>query len=208
MKRLLLFLSLLLSAGITSSASGREGRSPLRFGIDWGYGVDFYKYWNINYLDSEVGYRVWDQDYAFGFRPNAYATASLGVELSSRTTVSAFSGVMGLSEGRSVIPMCLQASYIPAGNAKGGLLFTAAAGIGINTDLESYYRLSTIAMIGAGWRIPLNTVWDMDVILRIRGAHDSPPIWDEDVHNYVPRSDIRKNITITTAAEFGIAISF
>ena len=89
---------------------------------------------------------------------------------------------------------------------QGPLLLLAGAGAGLNIDFSSSPTI--FGMAGAGWRMPLNASWDLDLILKLRTCKDEPPVWDEDGGYYVKKGDIRKNIAISSALELGIAISF
>ena len=202
MKRLILpVLCLLLCCPVSA-----RDRGAVRFGMDWGYGLDIYRYWNLIYLDSEVGYVVQDQDYELPARPYAFYTLSLGFEPASWMGLSVFSGIMGVSRGRSLIPIGLQANILPLGNSVSGPIVSAALGTALNTNFT--YSKAYFGLLGAGWRFRLNDDWNMDLLLRTRICRDFPPIWDEGNRNYVEESLIRKNFTISGSLEFGIAISF
>lgn len=202
MKRLvLLTVSLLLCCPAFAG-----GRGALRLGMDWGYGMGVYRYWNLIYLDSEMGYVVQDQDAEMPANPYAFYTLSVGFEPASWMGLSVISGLMGVSESRSLIPLGLQATVLPRGNASAGPVFSMAGGIAFNTDIS--YPNAAFGILGAGWRFRLNDVWNMDLLLRTRICRDSPPIWDEENRNYVEKSLIRKNFTLSGSLEFGVAISF
>lgn len=203
MKRVLIHIVCFL---LCCSPAFAGGRGAARIGMDWGYGMDVYRYWNLIYLDSEMGYVVQDNDYDTPARPYAYFTLSAGFEPVDWMGISVFSGVMGVSKGRSLIPLGLQASFLPRGNAMAGPIFTIGAGTALNTDFS--YSKASFGLLGAGWRFRLNDAWNMDLLLRSRVCRDFPPIWDEENRNYVEESLIRKNFTISGSLEFGIAISF
>ena len=80
MKRCLLIICLLLCC----SPAFAGGRGGVRIGMDWGYGLGMYSYWNLIYLDSEMGYVVQDQDSEMPANPYAFCTVSLGFEPTSR----------------------------------------------------------------------------------------------------------------------------
>lgn len=113
---------------------------------------------------------------------------------------------MGVSRGRSLIPIGLQANILPLGNSVSGPIVSAALGTALNTNFS--YSKAYFGLLGAGWRFRLNDDWIMDLLLRTRICRDFPPIWDEGNRNYVEESLIRKNFTISGSLEFGIAISF
>lgn len=191
-----------------SALAGEKGeRRALRWGADWGYGLDIYHYWNINYLDTQVGYRVWDQDYEWQARPNAYACLKLGYEVLPWMEVSVFSGIMGISEGRKIIPAGLQIGIAPGGNANAGPVFNISGGAGFKSGGYSPVP-AAFAMMGGGWRFRINSVWDMDLLLRTRLCKDSPPVWDKDDGIYITEENVRRNVALTASLEFGIALSF
>ncbi|MBP5381896.1 MAG: hypothetical protein J6Y45_00930 [Bacteroidales bacterium] len=206
MRRRICILFCLLLCCSTAFAGENGGRVLVRWGLDWGYGLDVYKYWNINYSDSQVGDRVIDQDATGEAFPNAYFTAKVGLEVTRWLEVSVFSGLMGISEDRKIIPAALQASYFPFGCASSGPMATVAGGMGFNTDFT--LSPSVYGMIGGGWRFYLNPVWNLDLILRARISKDAPPVWDRDNNTVVTPEYVRKNVVITGALEFGIALTF
>lgn len=203
MRRLIIPLFCLLLC--CAPASARD-RGVVRIGMDWGYGMDVYRYWNLIYLDSEVGYVVQDQDSEIPARPYAFFTLYAGFEPVDWMGISLFSGVMGVSTGRSLIPLGLQASFLPRGNAVAGPIFAVGVGTALNTDFS--YSKASFGLLGAGWRFRLNNDWNMDLLLRGRICRDFPPIWDSENRNYVEESLIRKNFTVSGSLEFGISISF
>lgn len=202
MKRCLLIACLLLCCGPAFAG----GRGAVRIGMDWGYGLGLYRYWNLIYLDSEMGYVVHDQDYENPANLYAYWTLSAGFEPTSWMGVSVFGGLMGVSPGRSLIPLGLQASLLPRGNDVAGPVVCLGGGVAFNTDFT--YPKAAFGIIGGGWRFRLNDDWNMDLLLRARVCRDSPPIWDVETRNYVEKSLIRKNLTVSGSLEFGVAISF
>lgn len=206
MKRFLLAICCLVLCCSSVSAGGKGERKPLRWGVDWGYGLDVFKYWSLNYRDSQVGYRVFDEDYRFEARPNAYFNASLGYEPVDWMEADFVTGIAGVDAGRNLITAGLQIRLLPEGNLVSGPVITAGGGLGAETDLSavpaSYFTL------GGGWRFCLNAVWDIDFLLRARVFIDSPPVWDEEIKNYVPKSDIGRSLAVNCALEFGIALSF
>lgn len=183
-----------------------QDRGAVRIGMDWGYGMDAYRYWNLIYLDSEVGYVVQDQDSEFPARPYAFYTLSVGFEPSSWMGISFFSGIMGVSRGRSLLPIGLKADILPRGNSASGPVVSAAAGTAFNTDF--IYSKAVFGILGAGWRFRLNDDWNMDLLMRTRICRDFPPIWDEGNRNYVEESLIRKNYNLSVSLEIGVCISF
>ncbi|MBQ3711978.1 MAG: hypothetical protein II891_06240 [Bacteroidales bacterium] len=203
MKRLLFHIICLL---LCCSPAFAGGRGVPRIGIDWGYGMEVYRYWNLIYLDSEMGYVVQDQDSEVPARPYAYCSLSVGFEPTSWMGLSAFSGIMGVSKDRLLVPLGLQTNISPRGNAMSGPIFILAGGIAFNTDFS--YSKAAFGTLGAGWRFSLNDAWNLDLLLRSRILRDSPPIWDEENRNYVEKSLIRKDYTLIGSLEFGIAISF
>ncbi|MCR5561064.1 MAG: hypothetical protein K6F58_04515 [Bacteroidales bacterium] len=205
MKRFLTLLGLLLCC--IPALSGERG--VLRWGLDWGYGLDVYKYWDINYIDNSSPYispRVYDQDSDFCARPYAYVTASMGFEPFSWMAVSVFSGISGASEERSVIPLGVRASFFPRGNTSHGPLLLAGGGVAFG--LGSGFNGTCFGLLGGGWRFSLNPDWNLDFYLRLRVLKDAPPIWDEQNRNYVEENLIRKNLTIRASLGLGMAISF
>ena len=203
MKKIVFPIVFLLLCCCTANA---DGRGAVRFGMDWGYGLELYKYWNLIYLDSEVGYVVQDQDSEISARPHAYYTLSVGFEPGPHTALSLFSGIMGVSKGRSLIPLGIQANYLPRGNSAAGPIISAAAGTALDTDF--IFSKAVFGLLGAGWRFRLNDDWSMDLLLKARMFRDFPPIWDTENRNYVEQSLIRKNYTLSGSLELGIAISF
>ena len=202
MKRCLLIISLLLCCGHAFAG----GRGAVRFGMDWGYGLGMYRYWNLIYLDSEMGYVVQDQDSEIPANPYAYWTLSLGFQPTSWMGLSVFSGITGVSKGRNLIPIGLQANFLPRGNAAAGPVFCLGGGMALDTDLS--FTSAGFGVLGGGWRFRLNDDWNMDLLLRTRVYRDSPPIWDVENRNYVEKSLIRKNLTLCGSLELGVSINF
>ena len=202
MKRCLLIIGLLLCC----SPAFAGGRGGVRIGMDWGYGLGMYSYWNLIYLDSEMGYVVQDQDSEMPANPYAFCTVSLGFEPTSWMGLSVFSGIMGVSKDRSLIPIGLQASILPRGNDAAGPVFCLGGGMALDTDFN--LARAAFGIIGGGWRFRLNDAWNMDLLLRSRVLRDSPPIWDVDNRNYVEEILIRKNLTVRGSLEIGVSISF
>lgn len=202
MRRSLLITLALLSCTLLPA----QERSFLRVGIEWGYGTSPYKYWNKNYMDAEVGYRVWDESHESAFYPNAFAGLSLGADISDRLNLAAWTGIMGVYKHRRVMPLGMRLSFFSNGQKNSGMMYFLDGGAGFPDFFES--PLLYFASLGSGYRVALSRIFDLDLTFRIRGCYDHPPLWDAEDQIYVEQSNIRKNIAIYGSAEFGIAFSF
>lgn len=204
MKRLYIIALLLLSCA-AASAAGPGERPILRFGVEWGYGSGFFRYWNLNYMDPEVGYRVWDEDHEFAPSLNAYAQVEAGADLLPRFNLSFAGGVMGIAPGRQVIPLMLKATFFFRDSSLDGPFIRACGGLGF-PDFFSRPPIK-FGSIGGGWRLALDGLWDIDFTGSVRICSDSPPIVDENDIT-ISESSIRRNTAIYCSFELGIAISF
>ena len=204
MKRLSL-ITLLLLFCTAASAAGPGERPILRFGVEWGYGSGFYRYWNLNYMDPVVGYRVWDEDHEFAPSLNAYALLEAGADLLPRFNLAFAGGIMGIAPGRRVVPLILKTTFFFRDSASDGPFARACGGLGF-PDFFSRPPIH-FASLGGGWRLALNGLWDIDFIGSVRFCSDNPPIKDED-GTIISESSIRRNTAIYCSFELGIAISF
>lgn len=204
MKRLYTIVFLLLFCNL-AAARPPEGRGFMRWGAEWGYGTSFYRYWNHNYMDPDLG-RIFDSDEDFSLSANGYILLSAGADILPWLNISLYSGLMGISYGRQVVPLAIRANFFPKGANNDGLLLLAGTGIGFSDYFSKVP--AHFANIGSGWRVAMNKRWDMDFTLQLRVCGDKPPIWDADRNAYVNESDIRGNIAVYCSIEFGIAISF
>ena len=201
MKKTILIIALMLASTFAFAE-----RPFLRFGIEWGYGANFYKYWNYNYIDSKLSYRIWDEDSEFLFRQNAYALVMGGADIIRWLNVSLFTGTMGISRERQVIPFGARVTAYPKGTENNGPMVAIGSGIGFS----DYFSGPTICFVSlaGGYRFVLSTLWDIDFVGKVRFCSDHPKLWDAANQEYVKTSDIRRNIAAYCSFEFGAALSF
>lgn len=200
MKRLIVIALLSLSCIAASAA-----RPMLRWGAEWGYGATFFHYRNLNYMDPEVGYRVWDEGHDFSPSANAWASVFIGADLLPWMNVSAGTGFMGISKDRRVIPVFIKTEFYPRGSSSDGPLVRLAGGLGFPGLLSS--PPVRFVSAGGGWRLALDRISDLDFFADIRFCGDNPPVTDDD-GTVINESNIRRNTAIYCSLEFGVALSF
>lgn len=205
MKRLSIIIGLLLLCSPLFGGWPQKDRPLLRFGAEWGSGTRFFLYRNLNYSDPDLG-RIWDEWADYSLSLNAYAYISAGLEPLSWLSLSINTGVMGVSSGRRVIPLELRASLYPKKAGNDGPFVFVGGGLGF----PDYFTKAPLSFInvGSGYRLALDSLWDLDLLLHLRICKDAPPIWDEDKGVFINENYVRGNTAIYISAQFGISISF
>ena len=196
----------LLSLCLCSAASAQKRDRPaFRAGASWGYGINFLRYWNYNYVDPDFG-RIWDEGTDFQPDLNAYLRLDLGIDAAPFCTLNLQSGITGITERRQVFSLGLGADFYPEGHDEDGPLILAGGGVGFR---EHIYNIPVwYASAGGGWHLALSRLWDLNFTLQLRVSGDKPPIYDADRGYYVNESDIRGNRSVVCALEFGVSVGF
>ncbi len=203
MKRVLSILLLILCCSLVAAQEAR--RPAFRWGLEWGYGVTAFKYWSVNYLDSSVGYRVWDENHAFQAKSTAFACICVGADVSRKANLSMQLGMMGIDKDREVIPVGIRFNYSFRGTDADGPMAFFGGGLGF----PDHFTTAAVhyANIGGGYRIRLSSLWDIDFLATFRLCDDHPPVRDPESGEYVNESNIRKNVTAYCSLALGVAIT-
>ena len=158
MRKLLCILTAIL---LTATAS--FARMPhISYGLEWGYAGTFFKHANYNYI-CEEGYRIKESVNTLRYFSNGIVLANVGIDVTSRLNVSAYSGLIGVYSKRWVVPAELRLRYCPAGNCSTGPVFYVAGGATFPTTtlMETGGR----AAIGGGYRFAIFRTMSVEFLI-------------------------------------------
>jgi len=207
MKKCILIIAALLPLlYCPAKAQDWRVRSPLRFGVEWGYSLSVYKYYHFNYIEATDGYRVDDEGSSSSWLINAYGVGMVGVDLSRYLNLSLNIGLTGIYRGRNVYSASIRGSWYFSNVNSSGFFIYSDGGLGISEAFDEDF--CALMHIGGGYRISLSRRSDLDLSLSFRSALDHPEIWDEWEGKYVEKRNIRRNNALYYALCFGIGISF
>lgn len=204
MKRILTALLLMLAA---YSAAGQDKPYPLvRYGLEWAGSVKLIDSHHFNYISSEAGYRIDDENISFKPSVNGLILASISLNLTRKLSMGIYSGFQGISEKQRIVPVFLRTAYSFKGCDKDGVFTFCDLGAGLrHLSLENRVMM---ARIGSGYRVVFSRNTAFSMLLSIQAADDKPIIWDKYAEEYVSTQNTRLNTAGYLAVNFGIALDF
>lgn len=207
MKKLLLCIaSILLSHIILWSTNPIWNR--LHPSLEWGYAQNIYRHHHFT-MQSEEGYRIYEDNSAIYLHPNAFISLGLSLEMSKHISLGFQTGYAGIYENDSVIPLCLGLRYHYKDMDSDGFYTFAEAGIGLVTKSAEWEKSkSSLCRLGQGYRITLFDGFWLDFLLSARASFAHPPIPNPEGSVYDSQSLILLNNAEFYSICFSIRLSF
>lgn len=159
-----------------------------------------------NYTVSE-GYRVDDNHAGWTFIGNAQVLANIGVNITPRIAVAAYTGLEGISKGFRVVPLTLRGTYHFKDMNSDGMLCYLDGGVGFK-ETRDPSEICTLMSAGTGYHVALSSSVYLDFLLSARAGLDSPEIVDPDTGRTIPESSIRLNQARFYSVNISIALNF
>lgn len=185
---------------------GAEARIPhISYGLEWGYTATFFKHADYNFICNE-GYRINDNINIWRYFSNGAIMANVGMDITPRLNVSAYSGLLGVYARRWVIPAELRFRFCPSGLDVTGPVFHAG--------VAAVYPTSTLTdtgargVLGGGYRFAIYKSLSVDFLLSVNLTVDHDRITDPDTKEYVLRKDITSNVSEYCALNLSVALNF
>ena len=205
MHRSIILFILLLAAWAPSFAA--QPHIPfIRYGVEWGSSGTLYTSKHQNYTVSE-GYRVDDNHAGWTFIGNAQVLANIGVNITPRIAVAAYTGLEGISKDFRVIPLTLRGTYYFKDMDFDGMLCYFDGGVGFK-GIRNPSEICTLLSAGTGYHMALSSSVSLDFLLSARASLDSPDIVDPDTGRALPESSIRLNQARFYSVNISIALNF
>ena len=207
-RKLILIISLIISASISSEARLPDGWFFRRFnmGLEWSYTQSLLRTWDYNIL-SEEGYRIYDKDAAFMFHPNASVSAQIGFLLNDSFVIAIHGGYAGIGKGNRLLPLQLRLSWFPDTFDGGGRFIYLQGGPAFRIRPQEM-RQAWLFVSGMGYRLRLNTECNLDISLGLKYLYDHPMLPNPDGPGYVPTHNIRKNDAGSFALDLSMGFNF
>lgn len=207
-RKLILIISLIISASISSEARLPDGWFFRRFnmGLEWSYTQSLLRTWDYNIL-SEEGYRIYDKDAAFMFHPNASVSAQIGFLLNDSFVIAIHGGYAGIGKGNRLLPLQLRLSWFPDTFDGGGRFIYLQGGPAFRIRPQEM-RQAWLFVSGMGYRLRLNTECNLDLSLGLKYLYDHPLLPNPEGPGYVPAHNIRKNNAGSFALDLSMGFNF
>lgn len=198
-------LASILAAMMLFPLAMQAGEPHFSYGLEWGYTATFFKHATHNFICSE-GYRINDDINTWRFFSNGAVMANVGVDLTPRLNVSAYTGLLGVYSRRWVIPAELRFRYCPSGLAANGPIFHAgAAAVYPTTTLTD---TGARGLVGGGYRLAIYKTLSVDFLISFNLTVDHDLITDPDTREYVLRKDITSNVSEYCGVNMSVALNF
>ena len=207
-RKLILIISLIISASISSEARLPDGWFFRRFnmGLEWSYTQSLLRTWDYNIL-SEEGYRIYDKDAAFMFHPNASVSAQIGFLLNDSFVIAIHGGYAGIGKGNRLLPLQLRLSWFPDTFDGGGRFIYLQGGPAFRIRPQEM-RQAWLFVSGMGYHLRLNTECNLDLSLGLKYLYDHPLLPNPEGPGYVPAHNIRKNNAGSFALDLSMGFNF
>ena len=207
-RKLILIISLIISASISSEARLPDGWFFRRFnmGLEWSYTQSLLRTWDYNIL-SEEGYRIYDKDAAFMFHPNASVSAQIGFLLNDSFVIAIHGGYAGIGKGNRLLPLQFRLSWFPDTFDGGGRFIYLQGGPAFRIRPQEM-RQAWLFVSGMGYRLRLNTECNLDLSLGLKYLYDHPLLPNPEGPGYVPAHNIRKNNAGSFALDLSMGFNF
>lgn len=207
-RKLILIISLIISASISSEAHLPDGWFFRRFnmGLEWSYTQSLLRTWDYNIL-SEEGYRIYDKDAAFMFHPNASVSAQIGFLLNDSFVIAIHGGYAGIGKGNRLLPLQLRLSWFPDTFDGGGRFIYLQGGPAFRIRPQEM-RQAWLFVSGMGYHLRLNTECNLDLSLGLKYLYDHPLLPNPEGPGYVPAHNIRKNNAGSFALDLSMGFNF
>lgn len=208
-RKLLVILTLIVlvapkAAGRTLPYQGFFDRFTV--GLEWGYTQCFLLARDYNFI-SEEGYRIFEQQTGFNWHANAQLLLSVGHLIGEHSSLTLYSGYMGVGKDNRLIPLQLRYSFFPSQYRHDGPIAYAQGGVAWHIH-TSAGRMGWLGGLGGGYRVRLSYDTYLDLLVGVKYLHDHPSIPNPEGPGNVPERNIRKNNAGYCALDISIALSF
>lgn len=169
MRKLYFIVSLICCLFISDRLQARK--VGVNYGIEWGYIGTMYMEYHYNYLDEE-GSRIDISDGRFTYKSNGHFYGYVGLDFLDHYSFSIYTGLDGVFQNRTQIPLMLRSSYFfRSYDEDGSKVFFS---VGTANTLNSFKNPNFVADIGYGYRIMLSNLLGIDFSASLRMAEDHP----------------------------------
>lgn len=200
--RKLLIFCILSLMHFTASGQGRAHLEPV-FGVEWGGALTLAEYYHWNYIAGE-GNRVDEKGNIYSFKSTGVLMAKAGVRFYDHYTATLNSGIIGIRQQRSAVPITARFTYsFHPYDTNGWICYLEGGAVYPNR-----YYANFIAESGAGYRLNLSHRFSLDFTVSLRVCGDERQITDPETGNEVDVWNIRKNNSLFHAACYKIALNF
>lgn len=204
-------LALLLALLPGQMLYARIGNGPtgsrIGFGLEMGYSQGLFSHHGFNIL-SQDGYRLREFDSGFNPSSNGYVLVSVDYEITERNVVALLGGYRGISGSDRFMTLSFRYTFLYDGTDSDGFFSCVDAGAGVSTRMDISTHLAYLTSIGEGYRFKLSPGVNMDFILSVSCAFDSPAIANPEGPGYVQKQNILSNFAGYYALNLAIALSF
>ena len=203
MKRAIAYLAALLLC-LSANAGGKDFKSRLHPGLEWGYTLTATSYQHFNYLDPSIGYRISDRGWTAPARSNAFILGSLTFDITDRFSLGLISGYEGIDRLRRTVPLLCRGSFYLKGRETDGVYFFSDLGLNLSHPEARGNQMQ----IGSGYNIFLVPRCMLGFQIGGRVTYDRPDVWDPIEEEYIPKRNIKRNDAWYCALNFAIPLRF
>lgn len=173
------------------------------FGVEWGGATTILERYHRNFM-AEAGYRVDEKGSVMSLKTTGSLTAKAGIRFNEHYTATVNTGIMGVRQQRSAVPITARFSYNFKNYEQNGLMCFLEAG----AIYPNRYYANFITESGVGYRIGLSHRFSLDFMLTFRVCADERKITDPDTGADVDIWNIKKNNSTFFATGYKIGINF
>ncbi len=204
-------LTVLLGVLDIHDAQARLGSGPvgsrIGVGVEMGYSQGVFSHHGFNML-SQDGYRLYDFNSGFTPSANGYLLASVSYEVSRRNVISVLGGYRGISGDDRFMTLGVRYAFHYSGTGSDGFFSLADVNAGVSTRVDIDPHPACIASFGEGYRLKLSPWVNLDFMLSLSCAFDSPAIVNPEGPGYVPEQNILSNFAGYYALNFSLSLNF
>jgi len=197
----------LLALPITGHTQGKEGLFRFEYGMEWGITPNMLYHYHVNYTAEGTGARVNTERTDAIFHVNGQMAAYIGTEIGPKWSAELFSGITGLYDGTTSVPLTMRVTFFPVSRDHKKLKLFAEGGSAFAPCFNNQVPL--IVKAGAGTRIMLakRVSLDFNAALQMYLCHPDN-IWDSVNNTMVYASQMRKCDALYAGINLSMSLNF
>jgi len=206
MKTKLFSVLLVFFSFLTSASGSSRFYDHLNYGVEWGYSMTFFNRYDYNY-NNFIGTRISRQGSEITYKSNGHLVMFAGARICDHYTADLCTGVMGIYEGRTAVPVSLRGSYFLRGYSSDGFKFFAESGFIKLYSLND--KLGNFLKSGIGYRLMLDRKLALDLIVSWQLCNDHPyDLYDHENKVFVNPRFLLKSDSRYQSINYSLALSF
>lgn len=182
-----------------------NAKTPLTYGVSWGFSPQVYKSQDFSYISNRIGYRVSDSWEGFTFYECAYIYLDAGVNVAKHWSVHMVSGYRGVDENYSIVPLYMQARFNFKKHGENGIFL----GIGAGTALKDWHLKDDIILsnIEFGYKEYLYKTLNLEFLIKLE-VMSLHPLPIDKYEGVIPRPQVLYSYLGYMFISTGFRISF